>query len=552
MTDRFDAIVIGSGFGGAVTACRLAEAGYRVLVLERGRRWRSDEFPRISATRGAGTMPTRSASTAGSTSGSSATWRSPRERPSVAARTSTPTSASRRHRHLRVRLAAGGHLPGTGTALRSGRRDDERPAGPARAVAGADRPDARSGHEDRIRGPLPTARPGGELRSGLGPGSARCPRPRSFAALHQRRRDRAGDLHPPRGVRHRLPGTRPQHPRHELHPARRAARRRGPAAAHRPARSNERAMATAFAPTGSRTAASCRSRKRPGSWWWPRGRSAPRSSCSAAATSRRRCPTCRRPSGSGWSSNGDFLTIGLHKGRRVDPTRGPTITSAIDFRDGSVDGQLVHRRGRRVPRRRRSVDVACVDPLELAAPRADPLQRVPEGGPGVGPVRVGHALVRAGPGRRRRPARAPSPLVGPVRTTPPVARLGRDRLAPDDRGDHRDAPPACGGDRRDADRAVELVVARIPDHAAPARRLQHGNGPVDERRRPPRPGVGPPRTCTSWTARSSPRRSARTRHGRSQRWPSAAPRSSSGRAADERSARRRALRPAAPGRPVAR
>lgn len=35
----FDAIVIGSGFGGAVTACRLGEAGYRVLVLERGRRW---------------------------------------------------------------------------------------------------------------------------------------------------------------------------------------------------------------------------------------------------------------------------------------------------------------------------------------------------------------------------------------------------------------------------------------------------------------------------------------------------------------------------------
>jgi cholesterol oxidase len=42
----FDAIVIGSGFGGAITACRLAEAGYRVLVLERGRRWDRKTYPR--------------------------------------------------------------------------------------------------------------------------------------------------------------------------------------------------------------------------------------------------------------------------------------------------------------------------------------------------------------------------------------------------------------------------------------------------------------------------------------------------------------------------
>jgi cholesterol oxidase len=42
----FDVIVIGSGFGGAVTACRLAEAGMSTLVLERGRRWTSATFPR--------------------------------------------------------------------------------------------------------------------------------------------------------------------------------------------------------------------------------------------------------------------------------------------------------------------------------------------------------------------------------------------------------------------------------------------------------------------------------------------------------------------------
>lgn len=49
MTERFDAVVIGSGFGGAVTACRLAEAGARVLVLERGRRWDETSYPRTSS-----------------------------------------------------------------------------------------------------------------------------------------------------------------------------------------------------------------------------------------------------------------------------------------------------------------------------------------------------------------------------------------------------------------------------------------------------------------------------------------------------------------------
>jgi cholesterol oxidase len=46
MSQTFDAIVIGSGFGGAVTACRLAEKGMKVLVLERGRRWNPQDYPR--------------------------------------------------------------------------------------------------------------------------------------------------------------------------------------------------------------------------------------------------------------------------------------------------------------------------------------------------------------------------------------------------------------------------------------------------------------------------------------------------------------------------
>ncbi|MGB2817456.1 MAG: GMC family oxidoreductase [Burkholderiaceae bacterium] len=40
----YDWIVIGSGFGGSVAALRLAEKGYRVAVLERGRRYRDEDF----------------------------------------------------------------------------------------------------------------------------------------------------------------------------------------------------------------------------------------------------------------------------------------------------------------------------------------------------------------------------------------------------------------------------------------------------------------------------------------------------------------------------
>jgi cholesterol oxidase len=48
MTDEYDVVVVGSGFGGSVSALRLAEKGYRVLVLEAGRRFADDEFARTS------------------------------------------------------------------------------------------------------------------------------------------------------------------------------------------------------------------------------------------------------------------------------------------------------------------------------------------------------------------------------------------------------------------------------------------------------------------------------------------------------------------------
>ncbi|MFJ8044763.1 GMC oxidoreductase [Kitasatospora sp. NPDC096147] len=44
----YDVVVVGSGFGGSVSALRLTEKGYRVAVLEAGRRFGSDELPKTS------------------------------------------------------------------------------------------------------------------------------------------------------------------------------------------------------------------------------------------------------------------------------------------------------------------------------------------------------------------------------------------------------------------------------------------------------------------------------------------------------------------------
>jgi cholesterol oxidase len=46
--NAFDVVIIGSGFGGSVSALRLAEKGYSVAVLEAGKRWDNDDFPKTN------------------------------------------------------------------------------------------------------------------------------------------------------------------------------------------------------------------------------------------------------------------------------------------------------------------------------------------------------------------------------------------------------------------------------------------------------------------------------------------------------------------------
>jgi cholesterol oxidase len=47
-TPVYDFVIIGSGFGGSVSAMRLAEKGFSVLILERGRRFKDEDFPKTN------------------------------------------------------------------------------------------------------------------------------------------------------------------------------------------------------------------------------------------------------------------------------------------------------------------------------------------------------------------------------------------------------------------------------------------------------------------------------------------------------------------------
>jgi cholesterol oxidase len=45
---EYDFVIIGSGFGGSVSALRLTEKGYKVLVIEKGRKYDPEDFPKTN------------------------------------------------------------------------------------------------------------------------------------------------------------------------------------------------------------------------------------------------------------------------------------------------------------------------------------------------------------------------------------------------------------------------------------------------------------------------------------------------------------------------
>ncbi len=48
LKEKYDYIIIGSGFGGSVSALRLAEKGNSVLVIEKGKKYESKDFAKTN------------------------------------------------------------------------------------------------------------------------------------------------------------------------------------------------------------------------------------------------------------------------------------------------------------------------------------------------------------------------------------------------------------------------------------------------------------------------------------------------------------------------
>ena len=290
MESRYDVVVVGSGFGGGVTACRLAEQGMRVCVLERGRRFGPGDFPDRAE------------------QAPMAFWH-PILNPGG-------MLDLRLMKDLSVLTAAGvggGSLVYANTHLRAPRAVFEQPHWPqAITRAELDPYDDRTeeAFEPQRRRPsrrCPRSAPSPRWPSA--PGARRASPPRGALRREPppsvQRRLPAG-LPEPRALRRGLPGAGQEHRRHHLHRPRRVPRRRGlPAPGGEPSsRRPERAGTGGWASATSSTGTAARSRRRCSCW--PPARSARAVSCSRTeagwAACRPRSAAASRATGTRWRS----------------------------------------------------------------------------------------------------------------------------------------------------------------------------------------------------------------------------------------------------------
>ena len=199
----YDWIVIGSGFGGSVSALRLAEKGYRVLVLEKGRRFAPRTSPRPTGTcalavdaraRHARHLPD---DLPARTSPCSTAWAW------AAARSSTPTRCPRRRTHSSRPVA--GHTWPTGRASSSRTTRPRCACWARRAVPERDRSDRILARDRRGHRPAPsTSTPTDVASTSASPGVT-VPDP-YFGGEGPR----AHRLHRVRRVHDRLPASAPR------------------------------------------------------------------------------------------------------------------------------------------------------------------------------------------------------------------------------------------------------------------------------------------------------------------------------------------------------